>query len=108
MGFQVPRLNHSAKLTGSVFWGLVRPFQVSRFIEVIAVIEGRQISSSGHHVLNELLIINGTVTVLICLINHLIDLLICQFLTELAHDSGELIAIDQTVAIAIKELEPFM
>jgi len=44
----------------------------------------------GHHHLDELLIIDLAITVRVGLTNHLVNLFICEFLTQVRHDVAQL------------------
>jgi hypothetical protein len=51
--------------------------------------------------------VNAAVTVLVGLPNHLVDLVIGQFLADRSHDVTELGGGDETVVIAVEDLECF-
>ena len=59
----------------------------------------------GHHHLDELLVIDLTVAINIGLADHFIDLLIGELLAQVGHDVTQLGGGDETVAIAIENLE---
>jgi hypothetical protein len=74
-----------------------------------------------HHKLNELIVckihqsrcargnwgphtVNSSITILISLPNHLINLIICQLLTNGCHDMTELSGGDETIIVTIEDL----
>ena len=59
----------------------------------------------GHHHLDELLVVDLTVAVNIGLANHLIDLLVREFLSEVGHDVTKLGSGDETISVLIEDLE---
>jgi len=61
-----------------------------------------------HHHLNELLVVDLTITIDISLTNHLIDLIIGELLAEVRHDVTELSSGDVTVAILVEDLESLL
>ena len=58
----------------------------------------------GHHHLDELLVVDLTITIDIGFTDHLIDFLIGQFLTEVGHDVTKFRGGDETIAITIEDL----
>jgi hypothetical protein len=48
--------------------------------------------------------INSSITILISLSNHFINLIICQLLTNRCHDMAELGGGDETIVVTIKDL----
>merc|ERR1719506_895979 len=65
------------------------------------------VSLLGHHHLHELLVVDLTISIDICLTDHLVNLLICQLLAQVGHDVTQLSSRDKPVAIAVKDLEGF-
>merc|ERR1719291_16115 len=61
--------------------------------------------SLRHHHLDELFVIDLTVTVHIRFPDHLVDLLVRQFLPEVRHDMAQLSRADKTISISVKNLE---
>merc|ERR1719326_44197 len=61
--------------------------------------------SFRHHHLHEFLVIDLPITVDICLSDHLIDFLVGEFLPQVRHDVAELCGADETVSVAIEDLE---
>merc|ERR1712187_187498 len=61
--------------------------------------------SLGHHHLHELLIVDLTIAIDICLSNHLINLLIRQLLAEVRHHMPKLGRADEAIAITVEHLE---
>merc|ERR1712146_651350 len=62
-------------------------------------------NSLGHHHLDELLVIDLSVTIDICLTDHLIYLLIGEFLSQICHDVTKLCSTEEAVAITVKDFE---
>lgn len=76
-----------------------------------------------HHHFDKFVVIHLTVTVVVCLTDHLIDFLVCQLLAKICHDMSQLrhhkfktkrLCVlcnlggrDETVAVFIKHLEGF-
>merc|ERR1719510_1642986 len=58
-----------------------------------------------HHHFNKFLIVDLTVTINVCLPDHFIDFLIRELLTEIGHDVAQLSSTDETIAIAVEDLE---
>merc|ERR1712134_221053 len=61
----------------------------------------------GHHHLDELLIIDLSVSIDISLANHLIDLFVGELLAKIGHHMPQLRSTNESVAIAIENLESF-
>merc|ERR1740117_1575216 len=61
--------------------------------------------SLGHHHLDKLLVINLTITVNICLTDHLVDLLIRELLPKVGHHVPQLRSADETISVTVKNLE---
>merc|ERR1719400_2948905 len=61
--------------------------------------------SLGHHHLHKFLIIDLTITVDVSLTDHLIHLLVAEFLPKIGHDVAQLCRADETISVAIEHLE---
>mmetsp|Transcript_7993 Transcript_7993/g.18713 ORF Transcript_7993/g.18713 Transcript_7993/m.18713 type:complete len:210 (+) Transcript_7993:141-770(+) len=59
----------------------------------------------GHHDLDELLVVDLTIAVNVCLAEHLIDFLVGELLAEVCHDVAELGRRDEAVAILVEHTE---
>ena len=62
-------------------------------------------SSLGHHHADELLVVDVTVAIDVSLADHLVDLLVRELLTQVGHDVTQLGGGDETVAVAVEDLE---
>merc|ERR1740117_2348858 len=58
-----------------------------------------------HHHLDEFLIVDLTITINICLTNHLINFFIRQLLSEVGHHVTQLCSTDEAVTITVKHFE---
>merc|ERR1711997_618563 len=65
------------------------------------------LSSLRHHHLDELFVIDLSVTIDVRLADHLIHLFISKFLAKVCHDVAQLCRADEAITIAIKHLEGF-
>merc|ERR1712107_5922 len=61
--------------------------------------------SLGTHHLHKFFIVDLTIPVNVCLPDHLINLLVCQFFTEVCHHMAQLSSTNETIAIFIKNFE---
>ena len=64
-----------------------------------------QASLFGHHHLDELLVIDLAIAVNVCLTDHLVNLLVGQFLAEVGHYVPQLGSRNETVAVLVENLE---
>merc|ERR1719444_193145 len=64
-------------------------------------------ASLRHHHFHKLLIVDLSVTINISLADHFVNFLICKLLTQVGHHMTELSCANETVAIAIEDLEGF-
>merc|ERR1711924_275685 len=64
-------------------------------------------SSLGHRHLDELLIIDLAIAINVGLADHLIDLFISELLPEVGHHVPQLRSTDESIAIAVENLESF-
>merc|ERR1719345_159452 len=62
-------------------------------------------NSLCHHHLHELFVIDLTIAIDICLPDHLINLLIGEFFSEIGHDVTQLCGTDEAIAVTVKHLE---
>merc|ERR550514_2496951 len=62
-------------------------------------------SSLGHHHLDELLVVDLSVTINICLPDHFINFLIRELFSEVGHHMPQLRSADEPVAVPVKYLE---
>merc|ERR1719487_1435167 len=61
--------------------------------------------SLGHHHLYEFFVVDLPVAIDVGLTDHLIHLFICEFLTKVGHHVPQLRRTDESVSIAVKDLE---
>lgn len=71
------------------------------------IIRELRCQSSCHHHSNELLVIDVSITIDIGFSDHLIDLLICEFLSQVGHHMSEFCCWNQTISISIEHFEGF-
>ena len=62
-------------------------------------------SSSGHHHPHELFVVDVSVSINVCLSNHLVYFLVSQFLTQVGHHVSQLSSWDESVSITIEHLK---
>ena len=60
---------------------------------------------SRHHVFDKLLVIDQAVSIFICILDHLLNVLFAEFLSELDHDVAQLVPIDKAISIFVGEFE---
>merc|ERR1719333_1866683 len=65
------------------------------------------VSSLGHHHLDKLLVVDLSITINICLSDHLIYFFVGELLAEICHDVAQLGSTNESVAIAVEDLECF-
>ena len=61
-----------------------------------------------HHHVNEFIVVNLSVSVDVGFPDHLVDLLVSEFFTEIGHDVTELSRADESVAVLVENLEGFL
>merc|ERR1719215_1005542 len=76
---------------------------------LLCVFSHREPSSDslGHHHLNELLVVDLSVTIHISLANHFINLLVRQLLAQVCHHVTQLSRRNETITVTVKDLEGF-
>ena len=77
---------------------------VDRYL--LVVVEG-QVNLLRHHHLDELFVVDLTVTIDICFADHLVNFFIGKLLSKVCHDVTKFGSRDETISVLIKDLEGF-
>lgn len=63
--------------------------------------------SSCHHHSDELFIVDMSVSIDVCLSDHLVYLLVCEFLAQVGHHVSKLSCRNKTISVTIEHFESF-